>query len=119
MLWNFQSNGTSLIKGLMAGLEDNSLLQELYNTAERTDFVAMSNDRHGRILYLPEVDKFWEPKHSSRADLPNMQFGINENSGTIVSGIDATETTIESNFVLLKRAPYGARKALKEYFGQK
>ncbi len=123
-MWNVTSYPGSVrevkyVLGLLPGLEDYSLVGYVYNivVAQKSiAFVVMTHPNYGTILHSPEHDMFWQAGMSSRANLKNMPFGTVSESGLIVPGTQADETTLEAGFALLNRAPYGARKRLKEFF---
>ena len=113
-MWTICPSAMAYILGLMPGLEDMSLIGSSYNEAVRVEFMTMSHPKYGCVVYHSEHDLFWTVGTSSRKNLEDMTFGLNGNQ--IVCGKDASETTYESGLHLCKRAPYGARRFIKEFF---
>lgn len=114
-MWKY--HGKELYRiGLLPGLDDFNLLGEVYNDMTLGELIIISRPGIGCVAYSQEHDMFWVRGSSSTADLPNMTFGIVKSTGKVVEGIDADETTLEAGFKLCERAPYGAKKFLREFF---
>lgn len=106
-----------LVLGLLPGAEDVSLIGTQYKSLPRTEMRVFSDPRLGRFLYSPELDMFWRQRVVYLNQLPDMKFGLTAEE-VIVPGSEAIETTIESCWVLCKRAPYGGRKKVSAFYGK-
>lgn len=115
--WFVMTGIVKLVIGLMAGMEDMGLIGKSYWALPRTDLLFMSNDRIGNVIYSQTLDKFWIRKSVRTSELPSMKFGLSTD-GKVVSGPRAVETIIETYYTLCKRAPHGARKKVRAFYGK-
>ena len=103
--------------GLFEGCEDLGIMGSVYDKLPGSDLYHFSNDRLGSYIYDPHTRKFWRHKIYPRSELHSKAFGVSR-EGLVVSGEHAYDTTIESYYHLCERAPYGARKRVREFFGR-
>lgn len=108
---------TNLVFGLLPGVDDITLIGTQYKSLPRTEMQVFSDQRIESFLYSPELDMFWRQGVVLLNQLPDMKFGLSSGD-MVVPGNEAVETTIESRWVVCKRAPYGARKKVREFFGK-
>ena len=106
-----------LVHGLLPGVEDVSLIGTQYKSLLCTEMRFFSGQGLEGFLYSPELDMFWRQRVVYLNQLPDMKFGLSA-EGKVVPGSEAIETTIESRWVLCKRAPYGARKKVRAFYGK-
>lgn len=108
---------TNLVFGLLPGVDDLTLMGTQYKSLPRTEMRVFSGQGLEGFLYSPERDMFWRQRVVYLNQLPDMKFGLSA-EGLIVPGNEAVETTIESRWLPCKRAPYGARKKVREFYGK-
>ncbi len=115
--WFVMTRQNFLSLPLMQGHEDGNAIGAAYTDLPRADLLFMSNDRLGTVIYSHELRTFWAYKTVWKKDLPSMKFGLSAD-GKVVCGVDAIEITVESCYALCKKAPYGARKKVRAFYGK-
>lgn len=115
--WTVSTIWRPLYIGLFEGCEDLGIIGSVYGELPSSDLYHFSNDRLGSYIYDPHTKKFWRHKIYPRSELHSKTFGVSR-EGLVVSGEHAHDTTIESYYHRCERAPYGARKRVREFFGK-